>query len=141
MRDRNHDGPRPGVVDCIRVTPIGTLLRTAYQAAGIPADLLARLAHLDPTRLRALEEGDAEPTAAELDRCARAFGVRLDDLLNGEAGRAPLTLLMRSSFEGKPPDVQAILTTEIHDALGEFLRVVRDIADLERLLGAARSTL
>jgi Zn-dependent peptidase ImmA (M78 family) len=113
-----------------------TLLRAAYQASGMPPDLVARLARLDPARLHAVEDGQSELSAAELDRCARVFGVRLDDLLEGEAGRAPLALLMRSSFAGQP-GVQEILTTEIHDALGEFLRVVRDVADLERRLGIA----
>jgi Zn-dependent peptidase ImmA (M78 family) len=116
---------------------IGTLLRTAYQAGGMRADLFARLARLDPARLRAVEEGRAELSAAELDRCARVFGIRLEDLLDGKAGGAPLTMLLRSSFEAQLPDVQALLTTELHEGLGEFLRVIRDVADIEGLLGIA----
>jgi Zn-dependent peptidase ImmA (M78 family) len=117
------------------MTMLGTLLQTACTASGMPPELVARLARLDPARLREVLDGHAEPSAAELDRCARVFGVRLDDFLEGQAGNAPLSLLMRSSLEGGPAGVQEILTTEIHDALGEFLRVVRDIAEIERLLG------
>lgn len=113
---------------------ISALLRTAYQAAGMTVDQLARLAGLAPDRLQAAEEGRADLNAAEIDRCARVFGVRLSDLLEGAADSAPLTLLLRSGFEWQQPDLQALLTTEIHAGLGEFQRVVRDIADLERIL-------
>lgn len=115
---------------------ISALLRTAYEAAGMTADQLARLAGLAPDRLHAADGERAELSAAELDRCARVFGVRLADLLDGKASSAPLTLLLRSSLE-QQPDFQALLTTEIHAGLGEFQRVVRDIADLERLLAIA----
>ncbi len=114
---------------------ISALLRTAYEAAGMTADQLARLAGLAPDRLQAADEGRAELSASEIDRCARVFGVRLSDLLDGKADNAPLTLLLRSSLEWQQPDLQALLTTEIHTGLGEFQRVIREIADLERLLG------
>ena len=116
---------------------ISALLRTAYEAAGMTADQLARLAGLAPDRLQAADEGRTELSAAEIDRCARVFGVRLTDLLDGKASGAPLTLLLRSSLEWQQPDFQALLTTEIHAGLGEFQRVVHDVADLERLLDIA----
>lgn len=116
---------------------ISALLRTAYQAAGMTADQLARLAGLASDRFQAAEEGRAELSAAEVDRCAKVFGVRLSDLLDGKASSAPLTLLLRSSHEQQPPDFQALLSTEIHAGLGEFQRVVRDVADLERILDLA----
>src|SRR5512132_2972467 len=119
----------------VMLSRTSALLRTAYEAAGMTVDQLARLASLAPDRLSAAEEGHVELSAAEIDRCARVFGVRLSDLLEGKADSAPLTLLLRSSLEWQQPDLQALLTTEIHTGLGEFQRVVRDIADLERLLG------
>ncbi|MEO5727501.1 MAG: hypothetical protein ABI134_17700, partial [Byssovorax sp.] len=101
------------------------------------ADQLARLADLAPDRFHAADGGHAELSAAEIDRCARVFGVRLTDLLDGKASSAPLTLLLRSSLEWQQPGFQALLTTEVHAGLGEFQRVVRDVADLEQLLGIA----
>lgn len=113
---------------------LGALLNRACEAGGMQPELVARLAGVDTTRFLDVLRGSdgAELSAADLDRCARVFGLRLDDLLNGEAGSAPLTLLMRSS--PGPSGGQSMLAAEVHNALGEFLRVVRDIADLERIL-------
>jgi Zn-dependent peptidase ImmA (M78 family) len=122
-------------------SPLSALLRTAQEAAGMTASHLARLAELDPARLQAMSEGHVELSAAELDRCARVFGVRLSDLLDGKAASAPFTLLLRSSLEWQQPDLQMLLTTEVHAGLGEFQRVVRDLSDLEQLLDIPRRDL
>lgn len=47
-----------------------------------------------------------------------------------------MTLLLRSEAHAdRALDIRSVLTTEIDLALGEFQRVVRDIADIEKLLG------
>src|SRR5262249_43993613 len=65
------------------------------------------------------------------------FGLRLWDLLDGAAGRAPMTMLLRSSTD-LALDLRAILTAEINEALGEFQRVVRGVDDLEAALSIQR---
>jgi Zn-dependent peptidase ImmA (M78 family)/transcriptional regulator with XRE-family HTH domain len=120
---------------------VGATLQAARNAAGLTPSVLERLAKLTEGAVSDAEAGRSELTATELDRCARAFGVRLDDLLDGLAARSPLSLLMRSSMEGQTPQLQEILAAELHEGLGEFLRVVRDIADLEARLGLASKPL
>lgn len=97
---------------------------------------MADWARVEPARLAAAERGTEALTADELDRCARVFGLRLDDLLAGAAGLAPMTLLLRSDASDGL-DLSSVLTAEIDIALGEFQRVVRDIADVEGALGVA----
>jgi Zn-dependent peptidase ImmA (M78 family)/transcriptional regulator with XRE-family HTH domain len=113
---------------------VGATLQAARNAAGLSPSLLARLAGLKEHEVRGAEEGRIELPAAVLDQCARVFGVRLDDLLEGRAGRSPLALLLRSKLEGQLRSIRELVATELHQGLGEFLRVVRDIADLEALL-------
>lgn len=113
---------------------IATLLKQARQDAGLSLDALASWSRLPVEVLRGAEDATVRLTASELDRCARVFGLRLEDLLAGEAGRAPMTVLLRSET-GLAQDTRAVLTTEIDEALGELQRVVRDVADLERALG------
>lgn len=72
------------------------LVRLARETAALRPEQLAAWARLDLGRLNDLEEGRASFTWRELDGCARVFGLRVDDLLDGEAGRAPMTLLLRS---------------------------------------------
>lgn len=112
---------------------IATLLRQARQAAGLSSEELAAWSRLPVEALRGAEAGSHRLSAEEVDRCARAFGLRLDDLLAGEAGRAPLTMLLRSDT-GFALDTREVFTAEIAEALGEFQRVVREIAELERAL-------
>lgn len=116
---------------------IGTLLRQAREAGGLSLDSLAAWSRLSTDLLRAAEDGTGRLTAEEVDRCARVFGLRLEDLLAGEAGRAPMTMLLRGETV-LAQDMRGVLTAEIDEALGEFQRVVRDIADIERLLGEDR---
>ena len=72
-------------------------------------------------------------SAGELDQCARVFGLRIEDFLAGEAGSAPMSLLLRTSDDDF--DIRGVLTAEIDVALGEFQRVVRDIHEAEVALG------
>jgi len=115
------------------------LLRTARERARLTVEELARWARVAPDELRRAEDGDARLTAPELDQCARVFGLRLEDLLAGEAGNAPMTLLLRAS--DAPFDFRSVLTSEIDFALGEFQRVVRDIHEVELALGDPISSL
>lgn len=111
------------------------LLRQAREAAGLTADDLGAYAGLAPDVVRAIEEGDGAG-ATELDACARVFGLRLDDLLRGEAGKAPMTLFFRG-LRRESVDLRTLLTTEVHLVFGEFQRVVRDVAELEARMGHA----
>ncbi len=120
---------------------VGAILRAAREAAGLSSSLLARLATLSERAVTDAEDGRIELSAVELDRCARVFGVRLDDLLDGQAGRSPLSILLRSSLQDQAIQLQEIVAIELHDGLGEFLRVVRDIADLEALLSLTAAPL
>lgn len=115
------------------MTRRGQLLREAREAASVSLEMLSRWASVDMEELRAAEEGTGPATAQLMDRCARVFGLRLQDLAAGEAPRAPMTLWLRSSAE-EALDERAILTTEVHEALGEFQRCVRDVHELESLL-------
>lgn len=114
---------------------VGAILRSARAAAGLSPSLLARLAELSERAVLDAEESRGNLKAADLDRCARVFGARLDDLLAGQANASPLAMQLRSNLEGQAPSIQELVATELHLGLGEFLRVVRDIADLEALLG------
>jgi Zn-dependent peptidase ImmA (M78 family)/transcriptional regulator with XRE-family HTH domain len=119
---------------------IGTILRQARQESGLSLDDLATWSRLPADRLRAAEEGCQRLSAEDVDRVARVFGLRVEDLLTGEAGRAPMTVLLRGET-GLAQDMRAVLTTEIDEGLGEFQRVVRDVADLENALHIERAKL
>lgn len=114
------------------------LVRRAREAAALRREQLAAWARLDLARLKDLEEGRAEFTWRELDRCARVFGLRVDDLLEGEAGRAPMTLLLRSHQSESSLEAQENLTVDSCELLGEFQRALRDIAELEQELCISR---
>ena len=117
------------------------LIRAARESAGLAIEELARWARLTPEQLQRIEEGHAEPSWHEVDRCARVFGLRIEDLFAGEAGRAPMTLLLRSDLDDDGLSIRDVLTTDSDEMLGEFQRVVRDIAELERDLGRTRPSL
>jgi len=117
------------------------LVRRAREAAALRPEQLAAWARLDLERLNELEEGRARFTWRELDGCARVFGLRVDDLLDGQAGRAPMTQLLRSDQSESSLGVQEYLTVDSCELLGEFQRALRDIADLEQELGISRPTL
>jgi Zn-dependent peptidase ImmA (M78 family)/DNA-binding XRE family transcriptional regulator len=107
----------------------------------LSVDELAAWARLSPEQLQRIEHGDVDPTWHEVDRCARVFGLRIEDLFAGDAGRAPMTLLLRSDADDDGLSIRDALTTDSDEMLGEFQRVVRDIAELQRDLGHARPTL
>jgi Zn-dependent peptidase ImmA (M78 family) len=117
------------------------LVRRARQAAALSPEKLAAWARLDLGRLNDFEAGVAKLSWCELDGCARVFGLRVDDLLDGKAGRAPMTLLLRSDQDESGLGVQQNLTVDSCELLGEFQRSLRDIADLERELGLGRPAL
>jgi len=121
--------------------PLANTVRHAREAAALSTEQLAEWARLPLRRLNDLEEGRAEFTWRELDSCARVFGLRVDDLLDGDAGRAPMTLLLRSDQSEASLGVQEYLTVDSCELLGEFQRALRDIADLEQELGRSRPAL
>ena len=117
------------------------LVRRAREAAALSPEKLAVWARLDLGRLNDFEAGVAKFSWRELDSCARVFGLRVDDLLDGKAGRAPMTLLLRSDQDESGLGVQQNLTVDSCELLGEFQRALRDIADLEQELGLSRPAL
>lgn len=111
----------------------GRLVKQAREAARLSREELARWARLDVALLASAEDDGVTLPADALDQCARVFGLRLEDLIAGEAGTAPMTLLLRSD-DRDGLDLRSVLTTEIDMVLGEFQRVVRDVAEVERAL-------
>ncbi|MBI5513362.1 MAG: ImmA/IrrE family metallo-endopeptidase [Deltaproteobacteria bacterium] len=110
-------------------------LRRAREVAHLDAARFAALADVDHARLVAAEQGALVLSPAEADRCARTLGLRLRDLLAGDVDRAPLALLLRSSFDAGSPSLDELEATGVHQVLGEFLRAVKDVAELELALG------
>lgn len=59
---------------------LGTSLHAAREAAKLSIGRLAALASLDDERIARFESGAPTLSARELDACARALGLRLEDL-------------------------------------------------------------
>lgn len=114
---------------------LAALLRQAREAAALDLPQFAMWARLEPDHLEQIEQDAIEPSWNELDRCARVLGLRVDDLLDGQAGQAPMTLLLRNADDALGLSIRDDLTTESCELLGEFQRVLRDIAELQRALG------
>ncbi len=117
-----------------------TLLQAVCTSAGVGPEELAVWARVDPTRVRSALSGGVRLSTSELDGCARVFGLRLDDLLAGEQGRAPMTLNLRATTGGSL-DLRGALSLELQDLLGDLQRLVRDIDELERVLRVRRPAL
>ncbi len=114
---------------------IATILKQARESARLSLEDLATWSRIEIGLLRDAETARTRLTAAQLDRVACAYGLRLHDLLDGQAGTAPMTLLLRSGADDPQLDIRSVLTTEVDQALGEFQRVIRDVAELDDLLG------
>lgn len=118
------------------MTRLSDALRDARSGAQLSEALMSRMVGIDEPRLRKLESGTAEPLPEELQAYAQAFGVSMQQLAAGEAARAPLThLFYRSVSEGGPEALEELVDTGAHRVLGELMRTVRDINELETLLG------
>jgi len=59
---------------------LGRAIRLCREEAGLTQEALADTADLDPTFIRGLERGIANPTWDVADRIARALGVALHEL-------------------------------------------------------------
>lgn len=106
-------------------------LRRARERSGISRELLSALSEVPTSRIEAWETGESEPSPTDADSAARAFGVRLRDL-EGQGGWPLERLLFRAH------DKAGLLTlaeTGSWPAIGEFLRAIADLADIERVLG------
>lgn len=119
---------------------IAEILKQALDAARLTVDDLAAWSRIDAKVLGDALVGRTRLSAKDLDRIACVFGLRFEDLLRGDAISAPMTLFLRSASE-QDLDIRSVLTTEVDLALGEFQRVVRDIADVESALGLSTPTL
>ena len=116
---------------------LSSILRAARQNTSLDPNAFAHLVDIEASRLQRLEENQDEPTTAELDRYAKILGLRVKDLLAGEAAKAPMTLLLRSTYQDSRPSFEELEYTGAHHSLGGFLQVVRDIAELEEKLDKA----
>ena len=114
---------------------LGQILKQARESSHLDLSRFAELVEVSEEQLTRVERNELDLTAAEADRCAQLFGVRLRDLLAGEATNAPMTLLLRSVWDEGRPSLDELEAYGAHRTLGEFSRCVRDVAELERLLG------
>ncbi|WP_437957699.1 XRE family transcriptional regulator [Sorangium sp. So ce119] len=110
------------------------VLRKARLSAGLSPPEMAELVGLDEARAVALEMGESAASTELLDRYARVFGLSLRRFLAGEAESAPATMLFRS-LHAERPSFEDLLETGATSVLGEFLRCVADVAELEESLG------
>jgi transcriptional regulator with XRE-family HTH domain len=114
---------------------LASILKGARTRAQLSTRLMSAMVGVDEHRLEQFETGADEPTPQELDTYARVFGVRMEDLVEGRAADAPLTsLFFRSATEGGEAALQELVDSDGHLVLGEFMRCVRDIAELEACL-------
>jgi transcriptional regulator with XRE-family HTH domain len=119
---------------------LGSILREARARAQLSPSLMSFMAGMDVQRLEQLEQDQGEPTAEELDTCARVFGVRMEEFVAGLAAEAPLTsLFFRSASEGGLDALHELVGSGAHLAIGEFMRCVRDLAELDARLGLPAS--
>lgn len=109
------------------------LLRTARQSARLTRAQMAGLLDIEVGTLALLEDGDEAASPALLARYAQLFGLRVDRFMAGEAADAPATFLFR--YLRDSPDPRALSEIGAYPVLGDFLRTVRDIADVRDLLG------
>jgi transcriptional regulator with XRE-family HTH domain len=114
---------------------LASILKGARTRAQLSTRLMSAMVGVDEQRLEQFESGEDEPSPGELDTYARVFGVRMEDLVEGRAADAPLTrLFFRSATEGGEAALQELVDSGGHLAIGEFMRCVRDIAELEACL-------
>ena len=112
---------------------LGASLKSARAAARLAVEQLSTLADVHCELLEQFEAGAASLSAADLDRCARALGLRLEDLQPWTGTEAPLPMLLRESL-----GQDALLVPEVHVGLGEFQRTVRNVDSMEQVLGNNR---
>jgi transcriptional regulator with XRE-family HTH domain len=62
---------------------LGRAIRLRREEMGLTQEALADIADLDPTSIRGLERGIANPTWDVADRVARALGLALHELARG----------------------------------------------------------
>lgn len=116
------------------------LVRQVRLATGLSTLEMADLVGLDEAEVEALEQGRTEPSTLLLDRYARVFGRTLSSFLEGGASGAPAMVLFRS-LRAEGPSFEDLVATGGAPTLGEFLRCVADVAELEALLGAQENKL
>lgn len=115
---------------------IGQALLRARQTAKVTVDELADWASVNAEELASFEAGRLSLNRSHADQCARALGLRLEDLEGGDL-HDPLPLLLRTDTEGEFNLHSQIASREILLALGEFQRTVRNVDMLEKLLAAS----
>lgn len=113
------------------MTPAQPLLR-ARERAGFSIDEMARLVGLEPSRLPGLERGDTYPPPELVERYALVLGLSVREFLAGEEPTSVAMLFRRMSREGGP--FSQTIDSDMAYALGEFVRVARDVARLRFML-------
>ena len=110
-------------------------LHDARAAAGLSLELLAESSSIELATLRALEGGEQQPNAEQLERISLVFGVRPLDFVTGSAARGPATLLLKSSANAGKASLEKLLSFNWGQSVGEFFRCARDLRELDELLG------
>lgn len=117
------------------VSKLAETLRQTRIAAELSEAELAELVGVCDADILAFEAGRV-PSMSILDHYACAFGVRVPELLAGTAAQSPAAVLFRSMpvHDGRRPALRALVRSSGHRVFGEFLREVRDRAELSALL-------
>ncbi|HET7502734.1 MAG TPA: XRE family transcriptional regulator [Kofleriaceae bacterium] len=128
-------GPRNATVrgDTVTMKPVSLQarkLREVREASGLTRAQMADLLDEDEQAVGALEASDGAVDPQLLDRCARAFGLRVERLLSDDAAGAPGSLLFRSL---NAEVIHELRARRAHFGLGDFLRTASDLAELAKL--------
>lgn len=126
--ERAHDGAPRSLAEA---------LQAARRRAQLSDATLARMAGIEPRRLQEIEAGSAG-SPAEIDACAQALGVPMEQLHTGAAERSPWTSLLAQWWAaGGPAQVDELARNGAGRVLGELVRCAQEINALEAMLGAA----
>lgn len=122
------------------MTADGAILKRAREAAALSPSVAAALARVDEASLAAMEAGTSRVSPQVLDTFAKAFGLSLTELLQGQAPDTAPSLLFRS-FRDSGPSLQALAESGALTTLGDFVRCVRALADVRAKLGVRSAVL
>ncbi len=117
---------------------LGEVIRRAFEDARVLPAVAARMIGVEEPHFLALANGAVTPSPSELDALAQTFGISVLDFQAGEAVRSPLRdLFWRADSEGGGLARDLMIDLGVHSVMGEFVRCVRDTAELSRILGDA----
>lgn len=107
-------------------------LRRLRESAGLSAFEFAELVGLDPANVEAYERGERYIERYVFEQCANTFGMTRRALLAGEDPGA-VAVLFRAMHANQA--LAPLVSSGIQEALGSFVRAVRERTEVRRLLG------